>query len=78
MTGYRKSIVHARRPDLNRDIVVKVMLSAEEYVGLAHVADDAGLSHSAMVRQLIKREITSHAVRVLAQQAAESTKPGQD
>jgi hypothetical protein len=68
----------AQRPDVNRDIVVKCNLNAEEYVGLAHIADEAGLSQSAMVRQLIKREIASHATRVLAMHAADSPRNGQD
>ncbi len=51
---------------MNRDIIVKCSLSAEEYVGLAHLADDAGVSQSAMIRNLIKREIVAHAVKLHA------------
>lgn len=52
---------------MNRDIIVKCSLSAEEYVGLAHLADDAGVSQSAMIRNLIKREIVTHAIKLHAQ-----------
>lgn len=65
-------------PDVNRDIVVKCSLNAEEYVGLAHVADDAGLSQSAMIRNLIKREIASHAVRLHAQASDDRPDKGQE
>jgi hypothetical protein len=63
---------------VNRDIVVKVMLNPEEFLGLAHIAEEAGLSHSAQVRAWIKKEIIGHALRVLAAQQQESTKPGHD
>lgn len=63
---------------MKHDIVVKVNLNAEEYVGLSSIADDTGLSMSAIVRQLIKREIAAHATRILALYSDESTKAGQD
>jgi hypothetical protein len=63
---------------VNRDIPVKTFLAPEEFVAMVHAADDAGLSQSAYVRTLIKREIVSHAMRVLALQQTDSTRPGQD
>jgi hypothetical protein len=63
---------------VNRDIAVKCQLSPEEYIALVHMADDSGLSHSAFIRQLIKRETANHAVRVLAMHAADSPRNGQD
>ena len=63
---------------MTRDIAVKVLLSAEEYVSLERLADDAGLFHSALIRQLIKREIAAHMRSVLDAQAPDSPKPAQD
>lgn len=63
---------------MTRDIAVKVLLSAEEYVSLERLADDAGLFHSALIRQLIKREIAAHVHSVLAAQARASTGTAQD
>jgi hypothetical protein len=63
---------------VNRDIPVKTFLAPEEFVAMVHAADEAGLSQSAFVRTLIKREIASHAMRVLALQQADSTAAAQD
>jgi hypothetical protein len=63
---------------VNRDIAVKCQLSPEEYIALVHMADDSGLSQSAFIRQLIKRETANHAVRVLAMREIDSTKTAQD
>jgi hypothetical protein len=63
---------------VTRDIAVKVLLSAEEYVGLERLADDAGLSHSAVIRQLLKRAIAAHVHSVLAAQAPASAGTAQD
>jgi hypothetical protein len=63
---------------MNRDIVVKCNLTPEEYVGLDRIADESGLSHSAMIRQLIKRQIRAHAVSVLAAERGDSTETVQE
>ncbi len=39
------------------DIVVKVFLTAEEFLAFRTVCDEHGLSQSSMARQLIKRSI---------------------
>lgn len=63
---------------MNRDIPVKVMLAPEEFLSMVHAADDAGLSQSAFIRNLIKREVAAHAMRVAQLQALDSAKSAQD
>ena len=54
------------------------MLGAEEYVALQTLADEAGLSQSALLRMLLRREIQSHAERILRAQLAASPAEAQD
>lgn len=46
-----------RPPDVPHDVVVKVFLTAEEFLAFRAVCDEHGLSQSSMARQLIKRTI---------------------
>jgi len=63
---------------VTRDIAVKVMLDATEFLAMVHAADDAGLSQSAYIRSLIKVAIASHAMRIVQMQALDSAKQAQD
>lgn len=63
---------------MTRDIPVKVMLDATEFLAMVHAADDAGLSQSAFIRSLIKREVASHAMRIVQLQALGSAGSAQD
>lgn len=42
----------------NRDIVVKVKLTVEEFVAFKHVAEELGVSQSSLARWLIRNEIS--------------------
>jgi hypothetical protein len=54
------------------------MLDATEFLAMVHAADDAGLSQSAFIRSLIKREVASHAMRIVQLQALGSAGSAQD
>lgn len=43
-----------------RDIEVKTRLSSEEYLALNVIAEEEGMSHSGLLRQLLKARIRLH------------------
>jgi hypothetical protein len=47
-----------------RDMQVKVMLSAEEYLALRALAEHVGVSQSGLLRMLAKDKIREHAVNM--------------
>lgn len=47
---------------MNRDIQVKVMLDADEYVAFRHLCEAEGLSQSSKARMLIKEAVRMHAL----------------
>lgn len=51
-----------------RDIPVKVMLSASEFIALRTVADETGASQSGLIRSWIKEKLRSHASMLCATQ----------
>lgn len=61
-----------------RDIEVKTRLTAEEYVALEALADHEGMSHSGMLRHLLKVRIRSfvHEQRMDAEDENRRAKPG--
>lgn len=46
---------------MSREIVVKVLLNAEEFLSFQHVCDQSGLAQSARIRWLIKKDIEEFA-----------------
>lgn len=46
---------------MSRDLLVKVLLSAEEFIAFRAIADEQGESQSGFARRLIKQEIRRYA-----------------
>ena len=51
-----------------RDIEVKTRLSAEEYIALTQLADHEGMTHSGLIRHLLKRKINQFAHELIVEQ----------
>ncbi len=60
------------------DIQIKVMLSAEEYLGLKAVADHIGTSQSGLLRMLAKEKIRSHVDSMRFKPGNATDESGQD
>lgn len=59
-----------------RDIQVKVNLSTEEYLALDVIAEEEGLGHSGLLRQLLKARIRSHVHASILASGQESDRDG--
>lgn len=58
-----------------RDVRVQVLLTAEEYIALSHMADEDGDSHSGMLRRLFRKECRRRAADLsLAEQGSDETR----
>ncbi len=60
------------------DLQLKVMLSAEEYVAMRAICDEAGQSQSGYARQLIKRAIAEYAQSSRASRPEATDEPVQE
>ena len=60
---------------MTRDIRVPVLLSAEEYLALKHIAEETGRSQSGVFRYLLKRELRNHVSSMTGESEDESAEP---
>ncbi len=59
----------------NRDIIVKASLTADEYLALCQVAEEEGLSHSSLIRMLVKSKIRTFVMHQLSDEELQSDMP---
>lgn len=62
----------------SHEFQIKVMLSAEEYLGLKAVADFIGTSQSGMVRMLVKEKIREHVTSMRSEKIKATDDQGQE
>jgi hypothetical protein len=61
-----------------RDMQVKVMLSAEEYIALRALAEHVGVSQSSLLRMMAKDKIREHALNMAPPDETATDKKDQD
>lgn len=60
---------------MTRDIIVKVGFNEDEYLAMAHVAESEGLSHSALLRTLVKARIRAFVMAQLSDEPSDQQMP---
>lgn len=61
-----------------RDIQIKVMVSAEEYLAFKNVADEGGESQSGWLRRIAIREVRTHVASMASDQKNDMDDIGHD